>query len=454
MASRKGRVRTVLSVFPGRPRRGPAIILVALVALVGAWYGGAAGHRVGLESAPELPRGAAAAQITGTVLPGLKVWGGGDPDPVVSQPDGEGIEYGYATYWVRHNDATRDVSGYSAAARDRLVAAGWDVHDFTLTGPEDYIDGGQGTGVTFWAARSGLVLGYDNSLLTGFPAYDSDGGVQLTLRRGSSFEATAAGWAGAVLGALLAWFLGAWVGRTLAGVAGGTAITGVLTVGMLVMSLPAMLMSPPPDPPGAAPWWGGLAYLGLFTTVLAALAALLLLFLAGAVAVSRSATWRRARGLAAAAVRRRPRAVFAGLAMVVAALVAAIALPSSPTALPAVRAACRPAPGVPAEAPAAQTRDSLLAHVYVDPASTPDERNLITAAIRRSWAGGTQGMVWEPGATEFRDTYCDGGPVHSEAVAGLPYFFPVELGVASDFPALVQEVQGLPGVVAVQHKPA
>jgi hypothetical protein len=44
--------------------------------------------------------------------------------------------------------------------------------------------------------------------------------------------------------------------------------------------------------------------------------------------------------------------------------------------------------------------------------------------------------------------------VQAEAVGGLPYFFPVELGVASDFPALVQEVQGMPGVVAVQHKPA
>ncbi|MEU8613557.1 hypothetical protein AB0C29_36795, partial [Actinoplanes sp. NPDC048791] len=93
-------------------------------------------------------------------------------------------------------------------------------------------------------------------------------------------------------------------------------------------------------------------------------------------------------------------------------------------------------------------------HVYVDPASTPDQRNLITAAIRRSWAGDTQGMIWEPDAAEFRDTYCDGGPVQAEAVAGLPYFFPVDLGVASDFPALVQEVQGMPGVVAVQHRPA
>jgi hypothetical protein len=451
MASPKGRVRSVL---PGLPRRGPAIILVALVALVAAWYGGAAGHRVGLELAPELPRGAAAAQITGTVLPGFKVWGGGDPDPVVSQPDGEGIEYGYATYWVRHNNATRDVGGYSAAARDRLVAAGWEVHDFTLTGPENYVDGGQGTGATFWASRSGLVLGYDNSLLTGFPAYDSDGGVQLTLRRGGSSGAATAGWAGAVLGALLAWFLGAWVSRTLSGVAGGAAVSGVLTVGMLVMSLPAMVISTPPDPPGASPWWGGVAYLGLFTTVLAALAATLLLVLAGAVALSRSATWRRSRGWATAALRRRPRAALAGLAVVVAALVTAIVLPSSPAALPAVRAACRPAPGVPAEAPAEETRDSLLAHVYVDPASTPDERNLITAAIRRSWAGDTQGMIWEPNAAEFRDTYCDGGPVQAEAVAGLPYFFPVDLDVAGDFPALVQEVQGMPGVVAVQHRPA
>ena len=442
MATAKGRVR---SVVPSRA----GFLLVVLVALVGAWYGGAAGHRVGLGLAPGLPSGAAAAEITGTVLPGFKVWGGGDPAPIVSQPDGEGIEYGYATYWVRHTEATRDVQRYSAAARDRLTAAGWQVHDFTLAEPEDYIDGGQGTGVTFWATRPGLVLGYDNSLLTGFPAYDSDGGIQLTVRR--DYEgAGVAGWAGAVLGALLAWLLGAWVSRVLAGFG---FISGVLTVGILVFSLPAMVVNSPPDPPGAAPWWAGLAYLGLFTTVLAALAAVLLLVLAGSVALSRSAAWRRVRGRSAAALRRRPRIVLAGLAVVVAAVATAFLLPSAPTAIPAVKPACRPAPGAPAEAPVELTRDSLLAHVYVDPASTADQRNLITAAIRRSWAGDTQGMVWDPGAAEFRDTYCDGGPVQAAAVAGLPYFFPVELDVATDFPALVQEVRNMPGVVAVRHEP-
>ena len=447
MATAKGRVRSVLL---SRPPGRAAFVLVVLVALVGAWYGGAAGHRVGLGLAPGVPSGAAAAEITGTVLPGFKVWGGGDPDPIVSQPDGEGIEYGYATYWVRHNEATRDVQRYSAAARDRLTAAGWEVHDFALAEPEDYIDGGRGTGATFWATRPGLVLGYDNSLLTGFPAYDSDGGIQVTLRRDFA-GAGVAGWAGAALGAILVWFLGVRVSRTLTGFG---FVSGGLAVGIVVLSLPAMLMSTPPDPPGATPWWNGVAYLGLFTTVLAALAAVLLLVLAGSVALSRSMIWRRMWRRSAAALRRRPRVVLAGLVVVVAAAATAMLLPSAPTAIPAVKAACRPAPGAPAPAPAEQTRDSLLAHVYVDPASTAEQRNLITAAIRRSWAGGTQGMVWDPAAAEFRDTYCDGGPVQAAAVAGLPYFFPVELAVATDFPALVQEVETMPGVVAVRHEPA
>jgi hypothetical protein len=124
--------------------------------------------------------------------------------------------------------------------------------------------------------------------------------------------------------------------------------------------------------------------------------------LAASVALSRSVTWHWVRGRSAAALRRRPRVALAGLAVVIAAGGTAFLLPSAPTAIPAVKAACRPAPGVPAQAPAEQTSDSLLAHVYVDPASTPDQRNLIPAAIRRSWAGDTPGMVWDPNAAATR----------------------------------------------------
>jgi hypothetical protein len=38
-------------------------------------------------------------------------------------------------------------------------------------------------------------------------------------------------------------------------------------------------------------------------------------------------------------------------------------------------------------------------------------------------------------------------------VAGLPYFFPFELDVPGDYPALLHEVDGMPGVVAVHRVP-
>jgi len=53
-----------------------------------------------------------------------EAWGGGDAAKIVRQGDGEGIEYGYATSWVKHTPVTRDVTGYTASARNRLEAAG------------------------------------------------------------------------------------------------------------------------------------------------------------------------------------------------------------------------------------------------------------------------------------------------------------------------------------------
>jgi hypothetical protein len=98
-------------------------------------------------------------------------------------------------------------------------------------------------------------------------------------------------------------------------------------------------------------------------------------------------------------------------------------------------------------------RDSRSVHVYVDPASTPHQRALITAAMRRSWAGGDGDLVWDPGSADFRADYCDGGVVPAAAVPALPYFFTFQLDVPADYPALLQEVQGMPGVVAVHRVP-
>ncbi len=89
--------------------------------------------------------------------------------------------------------------------------------------------------------------------------------------------------------------------------------------------------------------------------------------------------------------------------------------------------------------------------IFVSNTSSPQERALIDAAIFRSRAGSLGELVRQPDSPGFRDTYCGGRRVPREAVAALPYYFDVELAGAATFPALVAEVQGLPGVVAIQR---
>jgi hypothetical protein len=441
-------IRHGLRARLGYRRSAAVVVFSLLVALTGAYFGAAAADRAGLEFAPGPPTGADAAAITGTVFPGLKVWGGGDTEPIVEQGDGEGIEYGFVTYWVRHTTAaTRDIPGYAIAARDRLVADGWQVHDYRYEAPEALVDGGQSSGATFWASRDDVVLGYEGWLYTGMPSYDSDGGAHLTLRRQPPSWLPAFAWPGAVIGALLTWFLAAWVSRRLdtAGVPG--ALLGMVAGFTLFLVLPGMVTEAVPDSPGETPWWGGSFGDGTALAPFAAVPAVLLLlaaFLLGPNPLIDAAR----RGIAW--LRRRPRITVAGVSVVALTAVVVLVVPASS---PLVSSACRPAPGPPPAAPESETRDSRRAHVYVSASATPDERNLIDAAIRRSYAAAGSTLVWEPGSAEFRSTYCDGGPVESQAVAGLPYFFAVDLDVATDYPALLQEVRGMPGVVAVRQAP-
>lgn len=426
----------------GYPRSRAVVVLAFLVGLLGAYLGGAAGSRLGWQFACPVPSAATAGPITATVLPGLRVWGGGAPAVIVPQSDGEGIEYAYASYWVRHTAATRDLTGYAEGARQRLAAAGWRIHDYTYRAPEDMVDGGQDSSAAFWADRAGLVLGYQAALYTGMPDYDSDGGVTVTLRRSEPGWLGLFSWPAAVLGFALSWLTAAWTSRRLysSGVPGP--LPGIATGFMLFLFLPSLLLFPVPDSPGQAPWWAGLdnAYGWLELPIV-----LGGLMVAGAAVPELGRAFRF--------LRRRPRVAAAGAAVILLGAVAAVALPVALRKSPAVPPPCRPAAGPPPAPADDAVRDSRWVHVYVDPASTPHQRALVTAAMRRSWAGSDSDLVWDPGSAAFRAEYCGGATVPAAAVASLPYFFPFELDVPTDYPALLQEVQGMPGVVAVHRVP-
>jgi hypothetical protein len=426
----------------GFPRSRAVVVLVFLAGLIGAYFGGAAGNRLGWEFVPPVPSDASAHRITGTVFPGLKVWGGGRPAVIVRQSDGEGIEYGHATYWLRHTDATRDLTGYAAGAKERLVAAGWQIHAYSSQAPEDMIDGGQDSSVTFWADRPGLVLGYEADLYTGMPDYDNDGGSTLTLRRTAPGWLSLFTWSAAVLGFALVWLLAARTSRRYHSFGIGGVLPGLLTGLMLFLFLPPLLLFPEPDPPGQAPFWAGLDTGYGWLPLPLGLAGLLVL------GASVPELGRALRFLG-----RRPRVAATAGVLLALGILAAATLPAAFEKSPVPRPPCRPAPGPPPAPPDSAVGDSTWVHIYVDPAATPHQRALITAAMRRSWAGGDGDLVWDPASAAFRAEYCGGGAVEAAAVPSLPYFFTFELDVPADYPALLLEVQGMPGVVAVHRVP-
>ncbi|GLY93814.1 hypothetical protein [Actinoplanes sp. NBRC 103695] len=412
-----------------RPRTIGVLVFAVVLMAAGAYLGAAAGNRIGLGQVTAQPTG----DLSGIVFPGLTVWGGKPADVIESQPDGEGIEYGWSVYWVRHTDATRDVAAYTAGARSRLAAAGWATHDLE-----------EG----FWASRDGLVLRFEDIVFTDVPYYDSDGGARFSVRG----DAQPPIWfdrAGAVLGAIVALLLTVYVSRRIGYSSEGNGLLGIFTGIMLLLLVPGMTLSQPPDPPGREPWWNGLqSELGAGPAYIAGFIAVLLLTVAF---FHKKGLPRRGIRAAGAFLLRNERATTAAVLVLVGCLAAyGILWLVNVTDPP-----CHPRAGVPVAAPDSEVRDSDRVHIYVDPQATPEQRNLIVAATRRSWALGEEAeLVWQPGSAEFREQYCGGGKVPAEAVTGLPHFFSVKLSYARDYPALLDEVRDQAGVLSVQRVPS
>jgi hypothetical protein len=423
----------------GRPRFGGVIVLALLVMLAGAYVGAFAASRVGLEYAPGVPSGPEAEQLSATAFPGLQVWGGGEAEAIEAFGDGEGVRYGAVSYWVKHTDATQDVAAYTAGARDRLAAAGWQIRDFQAAAPEPLVDGGAAYEASFWATRAGLVLSFSDHYWTGRPAYDSTGAAAFELWRTPPPWLTSVAWGGAIAGALLGLLLTVWVSRRTARVRSAGGPLAAATVAALILLLPSLL-APGEEQPMDSPWWGGFYHLGRGPAILsAAITILILLYAAAQYPASRAAL-----GFLAGQVRRRPKVAAAVLAL---ALFAAV-LPATMRQLGVGYPQCRPT-GIPAEPAAAGT--SKHVQIFVSNTATAEQRGLIDAAIFRSRAGSLGELVWRPDSAGFRDTYCAGGRVPASAVATLPYYFDMDLSNTATFPALLAEVNGLAGVLAVQR---
>jgi hypothetical protein len=430
----------------GRPRSRGVVVLAVLIALAAGFAGAGGAGRLGLEAVGSLPVGAEAAKINQIIFPGLTVWGGGDAQKIVAQGDGEGIEYGYAISWVKSTPATRDVAGYTAAVRARLEAAGW-----TVTGVDPPLDETDMDGANpadraegFTAQRGALALHFSDYLYPGAPWYDGDGNATYSMWHRPPWWLIGIAWLGALLAAALAWLLTGWVSRRVHSSLG--AVLGVAgAICCLLGLLPATLGDGPADET-AGPFWQGFAGLGAGPAILAGIAAALMVF----VVVLLKPPAPLVRGMRHAAtwpgrVWRRPRLLVALLAA--GAIVVGLGLYRVDTR-PTATGSCTPVvPSGIVDPPSAHL--SYRSRIFIDPATPADERNLIEAAFRRGFGGGYI-FSWTP-TPGFTDAFCRHGRVAAAVARTLPWYWNVDLGSPGLFAGMVNEVEGMPGIVAVQH---
>ncbi len=427
-------VRHGLRARLGRPRSRGIVVLALLIALAAGFLGAGAAGRLGLEAVGSLPVGAEAAELNETVFPGLTVWGGSDAAKIVTQGDGEGIEYGYAVSWVKSTPATRDVAGYTAAARSRLEASGW-----TITGVDPPLDETDMVGANpadraegFTAERGGLALHFTDYLRPGAPWYDGDGNATYAIWHRPPWWVTGVAWLGGLLAAALSWLLTGWMSRRVRSrPAAALGVAGAVCC--LLGILPAALLALPGSGTAdetAAPFWQGLAYLGTGPAVLAGLVAALMV---------------------AAVVLKKPRSHRALAALVAAGtIVLGLGLYRADTGRLAAGSCTPTVPSGVVDPPSA--RLSYRSRVFIDPATPAEERNLIEAAFRRAFGGGyTFSGAPTPG---FADAFCGHDRLAAGAERTLPWYWSVDLASPGLFGGMANEVRNMPGIVAVQHLPS
>jgi hypothetical protein len=378
--------------------------------------------------------------VADVIFPAMAVWGGGDASLFVPPRDGEGIQYGYADYWVKHTPATRDVDAFTALTRQRLVAAGWTIRSgIESDDSPDAVTPSHELG--FWASKGDKILSFSDYYWRDRAYYDSDGAATFELYRATPPWLRAATWLGGLLGALLGWLLTGWASRRTEGSPAISALAGTLTGVALVFLLPAVLLGAGTAlaPPSITPFWTGLVYLGRGGATWSGYFALAVLAMA---AVPR-------RRPSMPGWLRRPRVAVAALALLVAAGTAAGWYRFAQPAAAGPRAC---APTVPPALPAgADVRLSRVARVFVSQQSTADERNLLQAAIFRVTGTTAFNFYSEPLDADFRDAYCGSAHLPLATARTLPWFFQVDLSSPGVYPALEAEVLHLPPVVGVQH---
>ena len=222
----------------GRPGSRGVVALAVLVSLFAGFLAASAAHAIALTASADLPRGAALAEIQGSLFPGLVPWAEQDGD-VLTDLGGLGDDLSYATVILAPEQRfiAGDHAGWTGQTVTRLVAAGWDVGAvFAVRSSGEVVADG-----TFVQARRGdLTLELNTTTTTatvGRPAGAFD--VNAVIRR---FPPPATAWIALAAGlpaALLGWLAFGWGSRRTEGADG---VVRFLTREPVVVA--AVIMSP------------------------------------------------------------------------------------------------------------------------------------------------------------------------------------------------------------------
>ncbi|GAA0489835.1 hypothetical protein Ade02nite_24710 [Paractinoplanes deccanensis] len=215
-------IRHGLRARLGRPGSRGVVVLASMVALIAGFLGAAVASRVAWEFVPGYPSGAGLTAISGTLFPGV---------PATAERDADGLfhdlgepstafsprdeDFAFATVILSPEKffLRGDYRSWTAAAQDRLVAAGWQVEDAAVTGPTLIATGElDDTGRSFSATRGGLALTVESMTdVVDTPA----GSFYATARldRLTPGYVTAATLAGLAAGALIGWLITGWASR-------------------------------------------------------------------------------------------------------------------------------------------------------------------------------------------------------------------------------------------------
>lgn len=266
MAAANGRgrlgVRSVINLLRhglrarlGRPDSYGVVALAAFVAVMGCLLLASAANRLAWEAVPDLPAGAARAELGALIAPGPPVtWNEDASSEPFPTTDGQLHAQRISADVV----GVTDVGGYLAGLEQRLQVEGWRVPEFYAADPAE----AQPNDSRFLLARDGTLI---LSVVSEHDAAAQASRLDVEVYRAEPRWVSALTFAAGLLGGLLGWLVFGWASRRTEHRRAATAAAFVPAVLGLVLLVPALslgmtFLNVLADGYAAGvPFWAGLA---------------------------------------------------------------------------------------------------------------------------------------------------------------------------------------------------